>query len=230
MTAGLTVYNTNNVLQVSDSIPCLQFVQKGTASPGQTVSISADYVLAVSTTPGNWCCTGIYMPISSSNIATYSILGSSTVTWYAFSMSPTNTGHYLEIYDESGKLVFSDGNLPMKVVDFHNGNLGNFSDGYPHNGATLSTTNIPSGKVYAVVYGQKCFLETGSNGNPGDFHTLFPGATFAANSVNIIFESVFVSHTKYSYYVGSSTPRIDGCDLMAYSKVYQYMIVDVTGL
>ncbi|MBU2704155.1 hypothetical protein Ga0466249_005309 [Sporomusaceae bacterium BoRhaA] len=230
MSAGLTVYNTNNVLQISDSISCLQFLQKGTAYPGQTIQISTNYVLAISTTAGNWCCTSLYIPVSN-NIASYTLLGSgSMITWYAFSMSPTLSGHYLEIYDTNSKLIFSDGGMPMKIMDFHTGNLGNFSDGYPHNGATLSTTSIPSDKIYAIVYGQKGFLETGSNGNPGDFHSLIPGASFTANAVNIVFHSIVVSHTNTSYYVGNSTPRIDGNDLIFYAKAYYYMIIDVTGI
>lgn len=140
MTAGIEIYNNNNILQITNQYRNLQFLGKGTIQCTQLGMSSSQWASndIILTNTSEFLCfrpetndvpvllygrtflrNGVLNSrIAVANNASYPHLTNPiTVTYYRFSLAPAvQKGNHFEVYDSAGELVFSDGASFMKVI------------------------------------------------------------------------------------------------------------------
>ena len=165
MSAGITVYNNNNILQISESFSTMELVAKVTVSTGTSIQIPLYDTIAFKVPNGYWCSilTGQYY--SQDNTQYIKFIGNSNITYYQFRYSSGTipAGNYFEIYDTNGNRIFSDGQQSLKVLS---GYLGTYT-GSAHTSETDGTgwgrsmdgtivTSCPSRVNQAILLNTPC--------------------------------------------------------------------------
>lgn len=217
MSAGLEIYNANNVLQITEKFVNLQFKGKGTVTPN-TLS------------DGGWRYYDLYLPDVNEQVAfsatnPFIILGrvftrsnqlaarvmskvaNTQVTYYRFGVASVASGNCFEVYNSNGNLVFTDNAKFMKVIDSKTGSSTSETDN-----TLLATTNSNLSK--AVLPGNLCL--TGRGPSNGLYRLVQQGFSITPSAVT---SSIYLCFDYgYSYPINLQETN------------YNYLVLDVTGL
>lgn len=215
MGAGIEIYNTNGVMQITEKFINLQFKGKGTVNLTNVASDGAYYYdlylpdtseqIAFSATLGNpFVLLGRVFTRSNQLAARImSKISGTQVTYYRFGAASVVSGSCFEVYNSSGSLVFSDNARFMKVIDSKSGSSTSETE------TLLATTASTLNK--AVLPGNLCFTARGSIVKLAQ-----QGFLLTANSVESKIYPWFNYGGSYS--------------IVAQETNYNYLVLDVTGL
>jgi len=207
MSAGLEVYTSSGVLQITEQFRNLQFKSKGSIYMSDTSA----YVAVGGDTDDVFAFTATH-PTTTPQIMMYTFVNNgtlyvsfngfrfSTVTYYRFGKPSLVSGSYFEVYNASGELVFTDNAKFMKP-------LGMASGQWSGSSYTVDTITFDSSKSTAVIRGAEPMIE----------------ATQGYSDLGEDFKF-------YSSYIELWSPVLSSD--VTWSKVkpyYHFMIVDVTG-
>jgi len=234
MTSGLVVYNDTNNLQITDSFKNLQFLYKGTTAPDTKVYFNINDIIAFNCADGNWVGmwinykdtsfpyprTDTGLPRSDGGTQKCCLFrGSSTITYYVFGFDVVSSGHYFEVKNSVGEVVFSDSEKFMKVIASCAGqDGGNTASPATCHNRIFNTTAIPLNTTPAVIPGLRCW-NTGWGSAGGDKtghdHHMYE---FQNGAVNSLYKNMRTE------YFGEAYARASR------NIFYNYLLIDVTNL
>lgn len=206
MTAGIEIYNDNNILQITSNFRNMGLIEKGVVPSTKTMTWSKDEIMAFRCDNGNTFTLEI-APVITNGVTTCGVYGSSTVYFYRFGYAGNLTGHYFEVYDQNGAIVFSD--LPyLRVI----GSNGGFAANPPPYVGYIDSFNIPNGKTAAIVVGKGCSVF--DYGSDVVRNILGQEFLFAPNKVTSSYYYEYKSQYTGGQYLASTS--------------YNYLVLDVT--
>lgn len=246
MSDGLQVFNSDGILQITDTFKNIQFISKQTLTlPStayrwyfdnyypyySTAVISATAILnnliACRSDNGKLITWDIIYPVLSyppfvygnPSIRFFGEVGA-VITIYFFSYASIPAGTHFEVINSDGERVFSDNAKFMKVLDSRMGTLpGDLSlTGTP---TITSTTTHASTVKTAVALGNRSYYErTNSNGRTGYVRYL----AFDFNDITTVGQSTCIYSAHSDNWYPDYQPGV-------YTDFnYHYTVLDVTGL
>lgn len=212
MTAGLTVYNDSNIVQIDESYKNLQCYESGTTTNGSTITISNSEILALRATNGQWCATQL-MPVLSGDNCIYTVVGSGTIYYYKFGYRSNYGGTHFEVRNTSGEVVCSDKPY-MRVISHNAGSAGASNSNKLWIGSVISTVSFPTNKTAAIITSIPATIIYLYGDMPDDI--LWQTYNFSSGNISSVYRS-YIAGTGYIQ---------NGI----YFNDYAYLVIDVTGL
>lgn len=233
--AGIQIYNNNNVLQITAEFKNVQFIEKqsysltydGVAlggirnryiSPEIVVPGDEYTIVAFNTTPGHSIgieLLPIIMPGTTKQRLQFVSFESDTiVTIYIFRFTDIKKGTFFEIYDTNGEIVFSDGANFMRIIDTKSGEM---SIDVPVIWPDINVYTISDDRTMAIVASQILRLR---ESHPDEMqHYDYCAQTF-------FFQQNAISSKICTIENGGIGEAI----VTVYCNRYDNLIIDVTGL
>lgn len=215
MSAGIQIINDSGTIQITESYNNLQLVEKATVSTPCTLYFGKDDIIAFRSSSG-WA-TVFLNPIIIGELKKYNFRSSSgSITYYRFSHNSNIEGHFFEVYNATGGIVFSDGCSHMKVLGQSSGSyVGGKSTTA---GATITSFSHSTSKTTAIIAGSVSFAMYWANSNNQHPTTIMQQA-FSFNFGSIISLYSIMENNNY----GSESTRYG-------VPYYDFLVIDVTNL
>ena len=224
MTAGIQIFNDSGYIQITESYRNMQYIGKGTIASFTDLLLPTN-VLHIAFRCATSRVGVIYNGVDASTgqvrvrFATPTV--GTVVTYYMFGYPTTKSGSMFEIYDGSGRLVFSDNNTYMKVLASQAGSIteANIYSGFSTSeGNTVATVATTAGLTTAVLLGSFISkLRVPVNSPAG---IAIWGMAFTFNATSILAQTVF-------HYM-TSPPADD--NYWSVNLDYNFLVIDVTNL
>lgn len=238
MAAGIEIYNSNNILQITEQYKNLAYLGKQTitatakinriqTNPDELIayrvsSPSTDKIRVASTyrlSDGEMCFF-ISMPFGTSLPST------STIELYRFSFTPNAAGgqNGLEVYNAAGEIVFNSNYKYMRVLGHSSGILADINN-MPYDtvlSETIHSSNLKTAVLVGTRYSSMYWAEYGNPDHPSfvDFYFQSQAFEFATNKV--------ISYYNFDYSVSAPPSQVSFPDAGNYSSTWNFLVLDVT--
>ncbi len=217
MDAGITIYNENNNIQIDGNYKnmCYEYSVSGTGTWELAVNQDLVYVMS----PPQGVLVGVAPFAKSNNEPYYRFYGSCTVHVYSMNQSGGSNGSGLQIYNQSGEIVFNSNKIQLKILDYVYGHLQPISLDIRDNANVLLNRKSYNSSSLGILIGQ---APVGLNWYKQT--QKFSGMFFMVQGG--IVESRFMQ-----MYIRSGYPiYLNSFDSYGNVDVYSYIVVDTTGI